>query len=82
MEYTWAREKAVSNYAFMECLQQMLHAQINHCVTNVIDKYDSKHTGSRTNVQANIEGTYGQMRTDGLYRQEGTNGVYKQEGKE
>ena len=32
-----------------------------------VDKYDSKHTGSRPIVQAKIGGTYGQMRTDGVY---------------
>ena len=36
---------------------------------------DSKDIGRRTNVEANIGGTYGQMRTDGVYRREGTNGV-------
>ena len=46
-----------------------------------IDKYGSKHTGSRKNVQANIEVTYGKMRTNGVYRQGVTNGVYIQEGK-
>ena len=48
----------------------------------VIDKYGSKHTGSQTNIQANIGGTYEQIRTDGLYIWEGTVGVYTQEGKD
>ena len=30
-----------------------------------IDKYGSKYTGSQTNVQAKIGGTYKQIRTDG-----------------
>ena len=42
----------------------------------LLDKYGSKHTGSQTNVQAKIRGTYGQMRTDRVYILEGTNGVY------
>ena len=41
----------------------------------LVDKYGSTHIGRRTNGQANIGGTYGQMRTDGVYRREGTNGV-------
>ena len=43
------------------------------------DKYGSKHTGKRTNVQANIGGTYSQMRTNIVYRREQTNGVYIRE---
>ena len=46
-----------------------------------LDKYGSKHIGRRTNRQANIGGTYGQMRTDVVYRREGTNIVYIQEVK-
>ena len=29
-----------------------------------LDKYESKHTGRQTNVQTNIEKTYGQIKTD------------------
>ena len=47
-----------------------------------LDKYGSKHTGSRTNVQPKFGGTYGQMRPDGVYIREVTNGVYIREGKE
>ena len=47
----------------------------------MIDKYGSKHTVSSTNIQANIGGMYGQMRTDGVYIWEGRNGVYILEGK-
>ena len=47
-----------------------------------VDKFGSKHTGRRTNLQANIRGTYGKIRTDGVYRREVTNIVYVQEGKE
>ena len=36
-----------------------------------LDKYDSKHTGSQTNIQANIGGTYERIRTDGVYIREG-----------
>ena len=48
---------------------------------NYVDKYGSKHTGSQTNIQTNIGGTYGQIRTDGVYIREGTFGVYIREGK-
>ena len=47
-----------------------------------LDKYGSKHTGRRINVQANIRGRYGQLRMDVVYILERTNGVYTQEGKE
>ena len=47
-----------------------------------LDKYCSKHTGSQTNIQANIGGTYEQTRTDGVYIQEGTVGVYIREVKD
>ena len=42
----------------------------------LLDKYGSKHTGSQTNVQAKIRGTYERIRTDGVYIREGTGGVY------
>ena len=59
----------------------VLHISYSNLSSRVVnlqglDKYGSKHTGSRTNVQARIGGTYGQMKTDGLYRREGKNGVY------
>ena len=41
-----------------------------------LDKYGSKHTGSQTNIQAKIGGTYEQIITEGLYIREGTVGVY------
>ena len=47
-----------------------------------LDKYDSKHTGSQTNVQSIIGGTYKQIRTDVVYIQEGTDIVYIWEGKD
>ena len=37
----------------------------------VVDKYDIKHTGSQTNIQENIGGTYEQIITDGVYIREG-----------
>ena len=36
-----------------------------------LDKYGSKHTGSKTNMQAKIGGTYDQIRMDGVYIREG-----------
>ena len=47
-----------------------------------VDKYGSKHTGSQTNIQAKIGGTYEEIRTDGVYIREGTVGVYIREGKD
>ena len=47
-----------------------------------LDKYGSKHTGSQKNIQANIGGTYEQIRTDGVDIQEGTVRVYILEGKD
>ena len=47
-----------------------------------IDKYGSKYTGSQTNVQAKIGGTYKQIRTDGVYIREGTDTVCIQYGKD
>ena len=46
-----------------------------------LDKYSSKHTGSQTNIQANIGGTYKQIITDGVYIREGTVRVYIRKGK-
>ena len=34
----------------------------------LLDKYGSKHTDSRTNVQSKIRGMYEKMRKDGVYR--------------
>ena len=47
-----------------------------------LDKYGSKYTGSQTNIQENIEGTYNQIRKDGVYIHEGTFIVYIREGKD
>ena len=41
-----------------------------------LDKYGSKYTGSRKNVQAKIRETYRQMRTDGVYIREGTSAIH------
>ena len=51
-----------------------------------VDKYGSKHTGSRTIVQAKIGGTYGQMRTDGVNTRRNKRSIHtrrqKREGKD
>ena len=41
--------------------------------TTNIYKHGSKHTGSKTNIQAKIGGTYERIKTEGLYIQEGKN---------
>ena len=38
-----------------------------YCFYVLLDKYGSKHTGSQTNIQAKIGGTYKRIRTDGVH---------------
>ena len=42
-----------------------------------LDKYGGKHTGTRTNVQANIRGTYGRIRTDGVNKRRNERSIYE-----
>ena len=47
------------------------------CVT-FLDKYGSKHTGSHTNIQAKIVGTYEQVITDRyIYEKAQSEYIYK-----
>ena len=41
----------------------------------ILEIYGSKHTGSYTNIQAKIGGTYKKIRTNGVYIREGRVGV-------
>ena len=49
----------------------ILTVYINVQVLFRLNKYATKHIGSRTNVQATIGGMYRQMRMGGVYRREG-----------
>ena len=75
--------RVVAECGFWACIY-IYYSNLSSIVVNLwgLDIYCSNHTGSQTNVETNIAGTYGQMRTNGVYRQEATKIVYIREVKE
>ena len=75
--------RVVLEIGFWDCIYIYIIQNRSSMAVNLrgLDKYGSKHTGSQTNIQANIGGTYDLIRTDTVYIREGTFRVYIREGK-